>query len=178
MKVILVVFFITIAYIVGMTKFEQYMSIDNLKYSSTYQSVSPSNQGSSNVSSKITVKLTGEVNSSKTLNVERGITLGEVIELCGGLKISADTRSINTSYVIEASKDIYIPNLNIGVTKIDINEATVDELTKLPKIGQVYAQRIIDYREQIGEYMCLEELMNVSGIGNAIFDAIKDYIIL
>ena len=178
MKIILIVFFITIAYIVGMSKFEQYMSIDNLKYSSNYQSVSPSNQGSSSASSKVTIKLLGEVNSSKTLNVESGITLGEVIELCGGLKISADMRSINTSYVIETSKDIYIPNLNIGVTKININEATIDELVKLPKIGQVYAQRIIEYRDKIGKYMCLEELMDIQGIGTAIFDAIKDYIIL
>lgn len=51
--------------------------------------------------------------------------------------------------------------------KIDINTATVDQLQMLPGIGEVLAQRIIDYREEHGAFQSIEELLNVSGIGES-----------
>jgi len=64
-----------------------------------------------------------------------------------------------------------------GVTaKININTATAAELETLPRIGPVIAQRIIDYRMEHGPFARIEAVMNVSGIGPATFDQIKDLI--
>lgn len=60
--------------------------------------------------------------------------------------------------------------------QIDINTATLQQLQLLPGIGETLAQRIIDYRDQIGNFSTVEELMNVSGIGEKKFNSIKDFI--
>ena len=62
------------------------------------------------------------------------------------------------------------------VYPLDLNSATVDDLDELPKIGPVLAQRIVDYREANGDFAYVEELMNVEGIGEGIFEKIKDLV--
>jgi len=59
---------------------------------------------------------------------------------------------------------------------ININTATSEELELLPQIGPVIAQRIIDYRDANGDFTSIEEIKNVSGIGDVIFAKIKDMI--
>ena len=60
--------------------------------------------------------------------------------------------------------------------KISLNTATLDELMTLPGIGEAKAQSIIEYREEVGAFQNIEELKEVSGIGDAIFDQIKENI--
>lgn len=60
--------------------------------------------------------------------------------------------------------------------QININTATVQQLQLLPGIGEALAQRIIDYRETNGNFSAIEELLNVSGIGEKKFADIKDFI--
>lgn len=60
--------------------------------------------------------------------------------------------------------------------KININTATEEELRTLSGIGGVIAARIIAYREENGAFSDIAELMNVAGIGEKIFDGIKDFI--
>lgn len=59
---------------------------------------------------------------------------------------------------------------------ININLATVEQLQELPQIGEVIAQRIVDYRTEHGAFSATSELMNVEGIGKVRFDLIKDYV--
>ena len=59
---------------------------------------------------------------------------------------------------------------------ININIASVSELTNLPGIGEKTAQRIIDYRNQIKRFTSINQLLNVKGIGNSKFDKLKNYI--
>ena len=59
---------------------------------------------------------------------------------------------------------------------ININTATKEQLILLPGIGETLAQRIIDYRTANGPFQKIEDLMNVTGIGEKRFDAIKDLI--
>ena len=59
---------------------------------------------------------------------------------------------------------------------INVNISTAQQLTALPGIGDVLADRIITYREQYGDFISLEELMDVPGISQKRFDAIKDLI--
>lgn len=60
--------------------------------------------------------------------------------------------------------------------KININDALGADLMMLPGIGEVTAERIIDYREKNNGFKKIEDLMNVKGIGEKKFDKIKDYI--
>ena len=59
---------------------------------------------------------------------------------------------------------------------INLNQASVKELTLLPGIGEVLAQRILDYREAHGGFSAVEELLNVEGIGKKRFEDIFDLI--
>lgn len=59
---------------------------------------------------------------------------------------------------------------------IDINTATVEQLTELPRIGEVTATRIVEWREENGLFSSTEELMNVQGIGERVYERIRPYV--
>ena len=60
--------------------------------------------------------------------------------------------------------------------QIDLNTATAEELQRLPGIGEVIAERIIAYRTACGGFLNTEQLMEVSGIGEAKYEKLKDHI--
>lgn len=60
--------------------------------------------------------------------------------------------------------------------KVDINKATVAELTALPGVGDALAQRIVDYRDEQGPFTAPEQLMNVRGIGEKSFEKLRDQV--
>lgn len=60
--------------------------------------------------------------------------------------------------------------------RLDLNQATEQQLEALPGIGAVLAQRILSYREEIGGFHAVEELKNVEGIGDKKFEAIRNLI--
>ena len=59
---------------------------------------------------------------------------------------------------------------------VNINSATVEELTLLPGVGPAIAERIVVHRETYGEFRMIEEIQDVSGIGSARFGAIAELI--
>ena len=59
---------------------------------------------------------------------------------------------------------------------VSINTASVTELTSLTGVGESKAKSIIEYREKEGPFKDIKDIMNVSGIGEALFAKIKDYI--
>jgi competence protein ComEA len=61
---------------------------------------------------------------------------------------------------------------------VNINAASVKELRTLPGIGQVTAQRIIDYRTAKGPFATLEDLLKVKGLGQSTLQKISDRIVL
>jgi len=60
------------------------------------------------------------------------------------------------------------------IPRIDINTATAEELTALPRIGPALAARIVSYREEHGPFQKVEELMNVRGIGAKVFENLRE----
>jgi len=74
--------------------------------------------------------------------------------------------------------EIYVPREGEEQSpqKIDINRAEPWLLEALPGIGEVLAQRIVDYRSEHGPFRTIEDLLKVSDIGEATFEKIKDYI--
>ena len=59
---------------------------------------------------------------------------------------------------------------------VNINTANRNELMKLDGIGETKADAIIRYREEHGFFVSVEEIKNVNGIGDAVFESIKDHI--
>ena len=63
------------------------------------------------------------------------------------------------------------------VERININEASAQELAKLQKVGPKYAVRIVEHRQKYGPFKLTEDLMEVPGIGPGTYNKIKDQII-
>ena len=81
---------------------------------------------------------------------------------------------INDACIEDSSNDTSSSVVISG--KISLNTANLDELMMLPGIGEAKAEAIIKYREEVGAFQNIEELKEVSGIGDAIFDQIKENI--
>lgn len=63
-----------------------------------------------------------------------------------------------------------------GAGPLDLNRAGIEELVAVPGIGQVMAQRIIDFREEHGPFQRIEDLMKVKGIGEKSFQKLRRYL--
>ncbi len=100
-------------------------------------------------------------------------------------------KDLNRARLLQDGEKIYIPYIGertstggkTGVAtvetvsgKININTASVGELETLPGIGFAYASAIVEYREEKGSFSSIEEIKNVSGIGEKTFEKIKDLI--
>jgi competence protein ComEA len=95
-------------------------------------------------------------------------------------KAAASSESSSTSKKSSSSSSsekAAAPSLAPG-TKININTASVEELDKLPEIGPVKAQAIVDYRKANGKFATPEDVMKVSGIKEGTYAKIKDYIVV
>ena len=98
------------------------------------------------------------------------IKLKKLVTLCVVLSVVAVLASSAYAEEKPAAKASNDRNL------ISINNAGVDELVKLPRVGPKIAQRIVDYRQKNGKFKKLEDLMNVSGIGEKTFKGFEDMI--
>lgn len=137
----------------------------------------------------IYVDIKGAVEQPGVYKLFKNSRLFQAIDLAGGLRSDADGDALNLSIVLMDQDVIYVPDITEEypvVTSshdptstsglIDINRATIDQLETLPGIGPSTAQKIIDYRTQNGFFEAIEDIMNVSGIGESTFDNIKDLI--
>ena len=86
--------------------------------------------------------------------------------------VNTATLKILTEEQTDRYSSIHINKLG----QLDINRATVEELCNLNGIGDVLANRIVQYREEHGPYKTVEELINIKGIGEVKLKNIIDYI--
>lgn len=88
----------------------------------------------------------------------------------------SQTESIITVAEGAAKNDSTDTETDTEETLVNINTASQSELETLSGIGEVKAKAIIEYRQSNGNFNSIEEIKNVSGIGDALFAKIKDYI--
>lgn len=170
MKTIFLVVIFTIGYVVCMDLVNKYMS--NIEFEST-----STNEVS--VSSNIySVSISGSVVNPGTYTVTKDSNLGYLISLAGGLSDNADITSFNSNAALVDGGNYYISYIREGENKISINSATQVQLDTLPGVGEVFAKRIIEYRTKNGAFKTIEELKNVKGIGDSLFESLKDLICL
>ncbi|MCL2087620.1 MAG: ComEA family DNA-binding protein [Oscillospiraceae bacterium] len=102
--------------------------------------------------------------------------LFSLLFICGCLFALFTFNSSDEQVFIKVSKTVAEQEAVLETPKININSATQEELTALPGIGEVRAADIIAYRERINGFTRITELMEVSGIGESIFENLKDLI--
>lgn len=144
-------------------------------------------------SALIMVDIKGAVNSPGVYEMPNNARLLDVIEKAGGFSEDADSRTVNLAQILTDQMMIYIPaegeeiseNIQVTLTseiestkRININTADSIELTQLNGIGEARANSIVEYREENGRFKSIEEIKNVSGIGDSIFEGFKDDIVV
>lgn len=140
----------------------------------------------------IYIDIKGCVNNPGVYKIRLNSRLFQALELAGGLTNEADTLRINLSLKLDDEAIIYIPSIienevddpadpvdilppqddDYGL--VNINTASMSDLETLKGIGPSTAEAIINYRETIKRFDKIEDIMNVSGIGEATFNSIKD----
>lgn len=123
----------------------------------------------------IQVEIRGEVEQEKTLSLPLGSTFNDALKQID-LTEESDTSMFSYLDVLYNNQIIVIPKHSNNL--ISINNADIDSLVTLPGIGNSIASRIIEYREKYGNFVNLDELKNVKGIGEKKFNKIKPYICL
>ena len=96
-------------------------------------------------------------------------TLASDLEVRGPRSQDGSQSQVPQSRILPAQQD---PSRE----KIDLNSASASQLELLPHIGPVLSQRIVNYRKTKGSFQRIEDLMKVSGIGEKIFEKIKNFI--
>ncbi|MCX7838495.1 MAG: helix-hairpin-helix domain-containing protein [Anaerolineae bacterium] len=142
----------------------------------------------------IIVDVRGAVNQPGVYTLPIGSRVQDALARAGDVTSNADTRALNLARRLNDGEQLYVPRQGEttpiptastarGVptatrvpSKININTATVAELDTLPGIGPALAQRIVDYRTQNGDFKTIEDIKKVRGIGDALFNQIKDLI--
>ena len=130
--------------------------------------------------------VTKYINLSKVLKDEDVIIINNISELkkiedkknIEEIKINNKSNiSVKESDVITNDKsDIVKESDSNKNTIVNINTCTLEELLSINGIGESKAKSIMEYRENVGLFTSKEDIMKVSGIGNSLYDKIKDYI--
>ena len=118
---------------------------------------------------------------SLTSHERKVLLLIGILILCGAVlkffNISFTRQKPITEINPPVSNNTLSPDISAKQAIINVNTATQGELEKLPGIGPEIAQRIIEYREAKGQFIMLDDLNRVKGIGKKKLEAIKDYVV-
>lgn len=137
------------------------------------------------------VHVSGAVNRPGLIRVAAGSRVVDAIEAAGGFAETADQAGVNLARLVQDGEQLRVPVVGEAAPAqaegsyesasgaasggpIDLNRATAAQLETLPRIGPALAQRIIEWREANGRFSAVTDLRNVSGVGEKIFDALKD----
>ena len=146
---------------------------------------------------EIFVHLSGAVNKPGVLKLSEGTRVYEAVEMAGGLEVDADSSGINLARTLQDEERIHIPREGEVQTNpvqyanpatqsmgggtgqsglININTADSAALQTLTGIGPSTAEKIMDYRQSSGSFRSIEQIKEVSGIGEKTYEKFKDKI--
>lgn len=163
------------------------------EFEETDETKEDSNQTQANETIK--VHIAGEINKEGVYEVNNGDRLDDLVKRAGGLTKDANSKKINLAMKLEDQMKIYIPSIydfedepsttnenllildnpSTEIEKININKASKEELMTLPNIGEKRAEAIIEYREN-SPFKKIEDIKNVTGIGEKFYQSLKDLI--
>lgn len=156
------------------------------------------NQGKESV---VYVHVCGQVNVPGVYELPKGSRIYEAVAAAGGMTDQAAGERLNQAATVEDGQQIYVlskeeaaknakpaggeagvleasipgmPQAEDG--KVDLNTATAEELMTLSGIGEAKAEAILRYREEHGGFQKVEELMEVEGIKEGVFNKIKEQV--
>lgn len=153
-------------------------------------------KGSEETQTEIFVDVKGAVQHPGVYEMADGSRLIDAIEKAGGFTKEADSNTVNLAQLLTDQMMIYVGKVgeeplpinqsgeeqvneeNGENLSININTAEFTELMKLKGIGEAKAQNIITYREENGKFETIEEIKEVSGIGEGIFEGLKGDIVV
>lgn len=151
-------------------------------------------------SEKIVIYIIGSVGTPGIYELNVNSRVSDAVNAAGGLLEDADLSKINLAFKLEDGQKITIPSINDKTneevtyedfitsepgniisdsssnnsnTKININTASQTELESLPGVGPSIAEKIINYRTENGNFKSIDDLKNVSGIGESKYNEIK-----
>ncbi len=145
----------------------------------------------------LVVHVLGQVNRPGVYELPDGARAIDAIGAAGGLTPSADPSGLNLARPLVDGEQLLVPRPGeapppaIGADaggaaspggatapggKVELNAATLEQLETLPRIGPSLAQRILDWRQQNGRFASVDDLKNVSGIGDRTFAGLKDQV--
>lgn len=145
------------------------------------------------------VEIKGAVVKPGIYPIKANTRLDEILKQAGGATSDADLKNINLAKIANDQDSFYIPrqgevvvnaasssdsNANFtapedeknGSGLVDLNTADVTKLQTLNGIGAKKAEQIVEYRKEKGNFKKVEDLKNVSGIGDKIFESLKDQV--
>ncbi|WP_112135034.1 helix-hairpin-helix domain-containing protein [Glycomyces dulcitolivorans] len=141
----------------------------------------------------IVVSVAGAVNKPGIVELETGARVADAIEAAGGLAEGADPGYLNLARVVADGDLVAVPDAAASGAPVpgaggssgggsgglvNINVASAQELDALNGIGPVLAERIIEYRESNGSFQSVDELSEVSGIGSALLEQLREQVTL
>jgi competence protein ComEA len=135
----------------------------------------------------VAIYVTGAVQAPGVYYLPEESRVQDALEAAGGPTTAADLDRVNLARRVRDEDQVYFPEVGEeslpststgGSTAglININSETAGELEKLPGIGPALAQSIVDHREDHGPFADIDEIMDVRGIGQGVFEDIRELI--
>jgi len=142
------------------------------------------------------VHVLGAVRTPGVFDLPAGSRVMDAVAHAGGLLETADPAGVNLARVLVDGEQLYVPQVGESPpdasaaaggagapgapgapgAMVNINTGSLSDLETLPHVGPVMAQRIIDYRAANGRFTSVEDLRNVTGVGEKTFEALKDLV--
>lgn len=137
----------------------------------------------------VLVDVAGWVHRPGVYEFTEGARVIDAIDAAGGARSGALLEALNLAAPLTDGIQILVPREGqesvapapvtggaVAGGLVNVNSAMATELEELPGIGEVIAQRIIDYRTENGPFATVDELLDVSGIGDAILESIRELV--
>lgn len=139
----------------------------------------------------IVVHVAGWVESPGLVQLDEGARVGDALAAAGGVRPGASLAAVNLAQSLGDGEQIFVPGpagsvggaeqgptADDGDGLVHLNTADVTALEQLPGVGPVLAERILAHREEMGPFRSVEDLLEVSGIGEAKLASIRDLVVV